>query len=557
MPYGTLDALPDSVKSVLPKRAQEIFLAAYNTAYSDTCKNRSDREVCSNRIAWSAVKRQFEKEPDGHWKALPQKRQKTNCCKFGECHIQKSEPGPSPSNHDIILQLLNRKIGPGFFAVEPFEESVPRWEGVPIVFSALPKDLYENGMSSNHPDFEPFSPVVTDEELLRVNGAVVGYITDPRLETAGHPRLMGTLSFTPDKAKAMFDSGDISEETYQKTELGIEIATRLLDDGRLSPSTGFSCRSDDEGTLTNELPLIPNHLLVFEEDPYNMPRDPGSVILNKGGGAPVTPTPEKSEHPPAITEESGDDTTMNTEDTDKKGWLQRKLEEFTSMLFKNQAPAGSNEERSSLLHTAVNARYGTNDGGSSTVAYGAWIEATFDDRVIVRSADGKLYSVGYVVNDSGTVTFGESTEVEIVFQPKAQPKTTNKDDDMDEAMKTELEQAKATLANKDAELVALKSQVDTLTTELTEFRNQQKNVAWETEKKKLKAALVHKTEDEAAMKELFLKDPYAYMQKAEYIGEVPAKGIQSGDKFANKGDGKDAQSAAAIAGELRRITGRR
>jgi len=74
MPYKTNSDLPDSVRNALPAAAQTIFREVYNTAwdeYKDPEKRRGheSREEVSNKVAWNAVKQQFEKDEDsGKWK---------------------------------------------------------------------------------------------------------------------------------------------------------------------------------------------------------------------------------------------------------------------------------------------------------------------------------------------------------------------------------------------------------------------------------------------------------------------------------------------------------
>jgi len=58
MPY-TKDNLPDAIKS-LPSHAQDIFIAAYNSAY----KQYDGDEEKSNATAWSAIKAKYKKEND-------------------------------------------------------------------------------------------------------------------------------------------------------------------------------------------------------------------------------------------------------------------------------------------------------------------------------------------------------------------------------------------------------------------------------------------------------------------------------------------------------------
>lgn len=69
MPYQTPADLPDSVKDNLPKHAQEIYLAAYNSAwdqYADPDRRRGDdtREETTHKVAWAAVKEKYEKRDD-------------------------------------------------------------------------------------------------------------------------------------------------------------------------------------------------------------------------------------------------------------------------------------------------------------------------------------------------------------------------------------------------------------------------------------------------------------------------------------------------------------
>ncbi len=71
MPYEKNSQLPGGVKDNLPGKAQDIYRKAYNSAwegYSDPEDRRGDasREETAHRIAWAAVKRQYDKQ-DGRW----------------------------------------------------------------------------------------------------------------------------------------------------------------------------------------------------------------------------------------------------------------------------------------------------------------------------------------------------------------------------------------------------------------------------------------------------------------------------------------------------------
>jgi len=67
MPYNKVSDLPDSVKEHLPKHAQEIYQAAFNSAWEQYDKpeeRRGDasREETAHRVAWAAVKEKYEKQ---------------------------------------------------------------------------------------------------------------------------------------------------------------------------------------------------------------------------------------------------------------------------------------------------------------------------------------------------------------------------------------------------------------------------------------------------------------------------------------------------------------
>jgi cation transport regulator len=72
MPYSNIDDLPESVRHVLPKHAQDIYKEAFNSAYKEyenpeDRRDDVDQEEVSHRVAWSAVKRKYQKGSDGAW----------------------------------------------------------------------------------------------------------------------------------------------------------------------------------------------------------------------------------------------------------------------------------------------------------------------------------------------------------------------------------------------------------------------------------------------------------------------------------------------------------
>jgi cation transport regulator len=72
MPYSSNNELPESVRNVLPEEAQEIYRKAHNSAheqYKEPQERRGNatREETAHRVAWAAVKNEYEKGADGTW----------------------------------------------------------------------------------------------------------------------------------------------------------------------------------------------------------------------------------------------------------------------------------------------------------------------------------------------------------------------------------------------------------------------------------------------------------------------------------------------------------
>lgn len=72
MPYQNKKDLPEKVQENLPPHAEEIYKEAFNSAWEqyDNKEERKDeksREETAHAVAWSAVKKKYEKV-DGDWK---------------------------------------------------------------------------------------------------------------------------------------------------------------------------------------------------------------------------------------------------------------------------------------------------------------------------------------------------------------------------------------------------------------------------------------------------------------------------------------------------------
>lgn len=69
MPYQHLKDLPEGVREHLPHHAQEIYQAAFNNAWEEYDHD----EEHAHRVAWSAVKRDYQKDEDsGQWNPRPE-----------------------------------------------------------------------------------------------------------------------------------------------------------------------------------------------------------------------------------------------------------------------------------------------------------------------------------------------------------------------------------------------------------------------------------------------------------------------------------------------------
>ncbi|MGI5827794.1 MAG: ChaB family protein [Patescibacteria group bacterium] len=72
MPYKSNSELPESVRKSLPEHGQDIYREAYNSAweqYDEPEERRGgrSREETAHAIAWSAVKKEYERVTQGKW----------------------------------------------------------------------------------------------------------------------------------------------------------------------------------------------------------------------------------------------------------------------------------------------------------------------------------------------------------------------------------------------------------------------------------------------------------------------------------------------------------
>ncbi|WP_066380951.1 MULTISPECIES: ChaB family protein [unclassified Anabaena] len=67
MPYNKIDELPQDIKEQLPEHAQQMFMAAFNSAQRD---GMSEQGACD--VAWSSVRNEYEQGSDRQWHRKPE-----------------------------------------------------------------------------------------------------------------------------------------------------------------------------------------------------------------------------------------------------------------------------------------------------------------------------------------------------------------------------------------------------------------------------------------------------------------------------------------------------
>lgn len=72
MPYKNRSELPESVQHVLPAHAQDIYKEAFNNAWiqylhKEDRRDNASREETAHRVAWAAVKNDYQKGEDNKW----------------------------------------------------------------------------------------------------------------------------------------------------------------------------------------------------------------------------------------------------------------------------------------------------------------------------------------------------------------------------------------------------------------------------------------------------------------------------------------------------------
>jgi cation transport regulator len=72
MPYKSNSELPETVKNSLPDHGQDIYRKAFNNGWEEYKKHSERRgdeakKEDAHKVAWSAVKKIYEKDSKGNW----------------------------------------------------------------------------------------------------------------------------------------------------------------------------------------------------------------------------------------------------------------------------------------------------------------------------------------------------------------------------------------------------------------------------------------------------------------------------------------------------------
>ncbi len=478
------------------------------------------------------------------------------------CRVNKEAAAES---HDAILQYLDRRIGKRniLFNKEPFLPTVDMWNTLPIVFGKA------------HVDPRLFAGEGIEAELNRIapmsenGGAIIGELADTQIETSGHAKLMAKKVYSIDTAKRLFKQGYISQETLDRSKAALKTAMALMEEGKLSHSTGMICPDDGDKLVGLALP---NHVLDFEETLTDRPLDPGAVILNK--------------EPENVTEGTAGKPAG-------EGALQTTLDEIGNVLRKKW-PTGGAVKTNQEVEVVGQGTMNTPDGESlesqienvrralsETIGLkypdgtprSIWTVMTLPDQVIWQHPDtAQYYTTPYTIAN-GSVSFGQPQEVEQAYVVTDDLENIVKRNKMgtETAPKTEtpspeiakLQKEKDDLAAaKDLEITKLQKERDDLKAEQDKIRLQKEDSDWDQLKKTaIPPGLVKDPNDEANLRKLCKEDPLAFNAKvlaSRAPGTKPEGQVHTQGPSGTDGEDAAAKKAATLATvrELRSSTGR-
>jgi len=460
-------------------------------------------------------------------------------CRLGPTvHVQKT----SAESHSAILHGLDRKVGKLLFSKEPFQPTVDAWNGVPLVFAQAHPEPKDPTAKINAAIFG-LNRDFTQDELDRINGAIIGESSDAFIESTGHPKLMVTKNYTDETAIRMFGQGLITEDQLAKSQAAVPIALKLLAEGKLSHSSGFICPDDGE-KLTGT--VIPNHILEFEETPRDQPLDRMAVVLNKEENdvignshthvGKVLSNKNEGRLKTAIDSimsifeeiRSGADNPAAVAEGSKTN------QEIVAIAGTMNTPDGESlEGQIENVRRALSDHIGMKwpDGTQRTV----WVVMTMPDKVIWQHPDTSQYfATSYTVGDDGAITFGQPEEVEQAYVVKEantvfynmtaedidtivkrnkQTETTMTPEEI-AAQAAAQKQKDDAIAAKDAQIAQLQKERDDLAAAQAQVQTEKDDAQWGALKSKyIPPGMVKDPADEAALRKLCKDDPPAFTEK--------------------------------------------
>jgi cation transport regulator len=159
----------------LPSHGKEIYVSAFNSAYDGTCKDKSNRDECSARIAWSAVKSKFSQNEDGDWTP------KSEVQEFSMAIVKASyDKATATRRWRAVASDTEEDSYKDSMSLELFEDFMQRIESEELPPEEYRSDFWSGGKPylsvSHYPDFNgkgvpgPVDTVYIDGNRLKSTG---------------------------------------------------------------------------------------------------------------------------------------------------------------------------------------------------------------------------------------------------------------------------------------------------------------------------------------------------------------------------------------------------
>jgi cation transport regulator ChaB len=228
--------------STLPESGKQLYVEAWNNAYSGTCKDEGDRrDECSSKIAWSVVKSKFSEGADGKWTP------KAEVQEFSMAITRTSYDKLTNERHwKAVASDTEDDLYKDNMTLELFSDFLERIETKEQPPEEFRSEFWSGGKPylsiSHYPDFNGKG----------VPGPVDAVYIDGRVDAGrGKLKAKGRFDDTP-IGKACFQSvsRDIEEKTPDDEKIRISIA--FLDYLHRHKSTGYEFERTEDDSLCPE-----------------------------------------------------------------------------------------------------------------------------------------------------------------------------------------------------------------------------------------------------------------------------------------------------------------